>query len=193
MATRSSLGLLLDSILALTRGAGYAASRELQVTPAGGYSGHSKYSVSQNSPVVTNPWSVGAYVRDPDSGGWNFSLPEPSVYLKPGQSYNFATGQYNDPSIHNKTAARLNQQVNQMKVNEVGLSQAFQESARQGKSVLATVDELYWGDVRTSAKAGSELGTMQQAKQGGYNTEGGKTILGKKAAAPAPAPAASLW
>lgn len=191
MATRSSLSILLDDILAMTRNASYAVSRALQVTPAGNYSGYSDYSVSQNSPVVTNPWSIGAYVRNPrtevDRNGWNsYALQNPSIYLAPGQSYNFATGQYNDPTIHNKTAARLNQQVNQMKANEAGLSQVFQESARQGKSVLATVDELYWGDARTSADSGSELSMMKQAEQGGYNTAGGKTILGKKPAAPTP-------
>jgi len=191
MATRSSLSILLDDILAMTRNASYAVSRALRVTPAGNYSGYSDYSVSQNSPVVTNPWSIGAYVRNPstegDRNGWNsYAIQNPRIYLAPGQSYNFATGQYNDPTIHNKTAARLNQQVNQMKANEAGLSQVFQESARQGKSVLATVDELYWGDARTSADSGSELSMMKQAEQGGYNTAGGKTILGKKPAAPTP-------
>lgn len=191
MATRSSLSILLDDILAMTRNASYAVSRALRVTPAGNYSGYSNYSVSQNSPVVTNPWSIGAYVRSPRKD-WEYfrpnpyALQNPRIYLAPGQSYNFATGQYNDPTIHNKTAARLNQQVNEMKANEAGLVQASETSVRGKKSILATVDELYWGDVRTKANQGTALSLQKQAQQGGINTTGTRTILGEKPAAPTP-------
>lgn len=185
MATRSLLSILLDDILSINNiYRDYASTRRLSVVPYGNYSGAVPYTLSSDNNIVTNPWSVPAHLRNPPRHGElnrepSYKLGNVNVYLKPGQSYNFATGQLSDPSIHNKTAARLNAQVNEMKVNEAGLSQVFQESARQGKSVLATVDELYWGDIRTSASQGSELGVMKQAEQAGYNTGGGKTILGK--------------
>lgn len=184
MATRSGLGIVLDNIM------GGLTSLFGNILPYGGYSGSSSQTVTKANPIVTNPWSVAAHFTDKRSGErysgggkWRNDTGT-DIYLKPGQSYNFDTGQYNDPSIHNKTAARLNQQVNEIKANEAGLSQVFQDSARQGKSVLATMDELYWGDVRTSASQGQEISLAQQAASGGINTSGKKTILGKVAPTP---------
>ena len=179
MAVRSGLGITFDNIIGgLTRLIG-------NITPYGNYSGNSAQTATKENPVVTNPWSVAAHFRQKtDTRPERRRPPAFDVYLAPGQSYNFNTGQYNDPSIHNKTAARLNQQVNEMKVNEAGLSQVFQDSARQGKSVLATMDELYWGDVRTSADQGQEISLAQQAASGGMNMSNKKTILGKVAPAP---------
>ncbi len=179
MAVRSGLGIVLDNIM------GGLTSLFGNVLPYGNYSGSSAYTVTKANPIVTNPWSVAAHFTQPRGERHDKRKPVlTDIYLAPGQSYNFNTGQYNDPSIHNKTAARLNQQVNEIKANEAGLSQVFQDSARQGKSVLATMDELYWGDVRTSASQGQEISLAQQAASGGINTSGKKTILGKVAPTP---------
>lgn len=179
MAKRSGLGIVFDNIL------GGLSNLLGNMMPYGNYSGRYSQNVNKDSPIVTNPWSVAAHFRQKtDTRPERRRPPAFDVYLAPAQSYNFNTGQYNDPSIHNQTAARLNQQVNEMKVNEAGLSQVFQDSARQGKSVLATVDELYWGDVRTSADQGQEISLAQQAASGGMNMSNKKTILGKVAPTP---------
>lgn len=176
MAERSGLGVFLDYVL------GALSSFTGVIRPYGDYSGASRQIVSSSNTVITNPWGVSAHylkdARDPDIPSSLRKQPNIDIYLKPGQSYNFLTGQYNDPSIHEKTAARLNEQVNQRKVQEAGLDQASQTSARSGKSILATIDELYWGDTRTSASAGKKLGLEDEAKQVGINTTGTRTILG---------------
>ena len=155
--------------------------------PRGGYSGSFSKSISYSDPVITNPYAVTASFSDvrrtfQKASDGTGGLPW-SIILKPGQSYSFQRGTYNDPSMHQLTAQRLNNQTNQIRVNEAGIDASANTSARQTKSVLATMDELYWGDVRTTASSSGSLPLQKQAEQGGVNmgsNRENRTILGTK-------------
>lgn len=133
--------------------------------PAGNYSGRLTTPVTRDSPIVTNPWGVAASFGPSFVGN--------SQYLAPGQSYNYVTGQLSDPKLHANTAARLNEAVNQRAVNEAGLTAASYDNARQGPSVLAALDQMYFANQATSVTTSQPLSAFAEINQQG-------TILGKQ-------------
>lgn len=162
------------------RDAGYTTPTTLSVAPVGNYSGQTQYSVNaRGNTVITNPYGVTAKLyttgRQRESQGYSLG----GLYLQPGQSFNLATGALNDPKLHASTAKRLNDAGVVRALNEVGINTGGQTSSRNSKSLLANLDDMYWGNVNTQvAKESEALTQLTQAKQTGFNTTRAKTILG---------------
>lgn len=161
----------------------------LELQPQGYYSGYQNTALNDNNTILTNPWGVSAApaVRQ------NFLSPNidpmPDFVLQGGQSIDFRNGRLSDPKLHASTAARLNQAIQLRQIHEVGLEQAGETSARQSKSVLASLDDLYFANQATSVPTSEALSSQAQAKQGGLDTMNRKTLLGiQKPVAPVAAP-----
>jgi len=148
------------------------------VRPVGNYAGEFTKAWTPSDTIITNPWGVQATF----GGNGRFGNGLPQIYLAPGQSYDTASGRYNDPTIHAATAARLNTAVQSRAVQEAGLTTADRDTARGSTSVLATLDQLYWGNVNTEASPSSATTNLNLANQTGLNTSGTRTILGADAA-----------
>lgn len=147
--------------------------------PAGNYSGStSSYSLG-NGGYLRNPWGVTANVYTTgETQLFGAGVNKILGTLAPGQSLDLGSGQLSDPNLHAGTAYRLNTNVQQRKVNEAGLQQAGATSARETKSVLASLDELYLGNTETQRTTSYEKSGLTMAKEQGFNTTNTKTILG---------------
>lgn len=152
-------------------GTGWARTKDLFLAPTGYHTGaFSKNFKMDEGGILTNPYGITSSVSELFSS--------PMLYLSPGQSVDIRSGRLSDPNLHAGTAQRLNNQIQERRVNEAGLSQASEDSARKSPSVLATLDDLYFANVATSVKTSFELSQLSQAKQEGFNSSGTKTILG---------------
>lgn len=186
---RNILSVLFDTIFG---GRDFTAS----INPYGNYSGSFNSYVTRNNPIVTNPWGVSAYARTRFSSarGLNSAgISDTTVNLAPGQSYNYLTGQLSDPNLNANTAKRLNEATNFREVNQAGLQQASASSARQTQSVLATLDQMYFANVRTQADNGTApLSQTAQVNEVGINTGANRTILGADTSKKKPATQTAL-
>lgn len=175
-----------------TRQGAYSTPSTLMVAPSGYYSGQTSYSLSPTgNTVVTNPYGTTAklYTTSRQRELDNYSLG--GLFLQPGQSFNLATGALSDPNLHAGTAKRLNDAGVMRALNEVGINTGGETSSRNSKSLLANLDDMYWGNVNTQVAPQSEaLTQLTQAKQTGFNTTRAKTILGTAAPIAAPTVAA---
>lgn len=167
------------------RNEGYSTPSWLGVAPVGYYSGETSYNINPTgNTVVTNPYGVAAKLYTTGRGRESSSSLG-GLYLQPGQSFNLATGALSDPKLHAATAKRLNDAGVVRALNEVGINTGGETSSRNSKSLLANLDDMYWGNVNTQvAKESAALTQLTQAKQTGFNTTRAKTILG---AVPPPA------
>lgn len=171
---RSGYDVFLKDLLALFGG----SSIRTELSPYGGYSGLVSGAASSESPIATNPWGTPAQLRYTDSGSRDFRGTGGTLVLSPGQSYNFITGQLSDPNLHAGTAKRLNEALQYRTINAAGLEQANKTTARESKSVLATLDEMYFGNVNTEVVTSSARTNLGLANEQGFNTDGTRTILG---------------
>lgn len=171
---RAGLDILLKDLLKLFGGSSFVA----QGRPYGNYSGNFSSTISENSPIISNPYGVTSKV---DLGQESFVYGQKSIDLQPGQSYNFLTGQLSDPKLHAQTAQRLNEALQYRVVNEAGLSQATKSTAREQPGVLATLDQLYFGNTSTKAETSFAKSNFALAAEQGLNTSGTKSILGTDA------------
>ena len=177
----------LTSAIATPNGRGGLFQAQMNLTPIGNYAGETRTVLHPSgNTILTNPWGVAAQARS----NINTAPNAPRITLAPGQSVDFSTGRLSDPNLHAGTAAKLNQAMDLRAVQAAGLQQSQQDSARNSISVLATLDQMYFGNVNTSVPTGSAALTgTAQAKQQGFNTSSTKTILGaQKPVAPTPAP-----
>jgi hypothetical protein len=189
-AQRESLASLnlwqwLTNAVTQSDGRGGLMRAGISLMPVGNYAGDITTVLNpQGNTVLTNPWGVEAQTM----GRPGMATGAPTFRLAPGQSVDFSTGRLSDPNLHAGTAAKLNQAMDLRAVQAVGLQQAQQDSARKSMSVLATLDQMYFGNVNTSVPTGSTALTgTAQAKQQGFNTSNTKTILGtQRPAAAAP-------
>ena len=166
-----------------------AGQHNISIAPQGYYSGYQNTALNTNQTIITNPWGVSAAPEI----GLNFLNPSydpmPAWTLAAGQSIDFRTGRLSDPNLHATTAQRLNNAIQQRQVQEAGLSQASETSARQTKSVLSTLDDLYFANQTTSVPTSEALTAQAQAKQGGLDSMNRKTLLGvQKPVVPVAAP-----
>lgn len=168
---RSGYDVFLKDLLALFGGSSFQASG----SPYGGYSGGFSADISNTNPIITNPYGVTSRVK---LGGERVLGGSRSIDLQPGQSYNFITGQLSDPTLHAGTAQRLNEALQYRTINAAGLEQANKTTARESKSVLATLDEMYFGNVSTEVATSSAKTNLGLANEQGLNTDGTRTILG---------------
>lgn len=129
--------------------------------------------ISEDNPIINNPYGSELIARIR-----NVANASDSVSLTAGQSYNFLTGQYSDPNISATTAANLNSALNMRRAQEAGLSQSQATTARQAPSVLASLDEMYWGHYQTKVTTATTLTGLAQANQQGMSEGSNKTILG---------------
>lgn len=152
--------------------------------PLGDYMDSKDAWISKNNSIVHNPWGVAAQFRFLNRnllekiGGYG------PVTLQPGQSYNVLTGRASDPNLHAGTAQKLNNATNQRKINETGLATTNQTSARMSTSVLASLDEMYWGNYLTKVETSAKLTGVNAVNEAGINTGKTRTLLGIDAAKP---------
>lgn len=151
----------------------YGTEKVIITSPVGNYSGGFAQTLSpEGKTTIENPYGVGLKI-----GSLEGPLPF-NITLSPGQTLDLATGRLSDPKLHAGTAQKLNNQIQSRQAKEAGLSQAEVTSARTSPSVLATIDDLYYANTRTSVQTSFELSQLSQAKQQGFNSSGTKTILG---------------
>lgn len=148
---------------------------ELTLTPTENYSGYVKFTPTKDNYILTNPWGTGAV----NTFGLGFGARDNQSTLAPGQSINLKTGALSDPRLHASTAARLTTESNRRAVQEAGLTEASQTSARSGATVLSSLDDLYFANTATSVpSASAALSQSAQAKQTGIDTKTRTTLLG---------------
>lgn len=155
-----------------------ATSRQVELSPLRyGYGGRLEPLVSNDNYVITNPWGSRADLQVSNTSGEFSDTYGTVATLLGGQSLDLRTGKYNDPTLHATTAALKTGQLNQRKAAESGLEQSSRDTAR-GNSVLATLDEQYWGSMYTTNSQSAALSQMAQVNQGGLNEGRAKSILG---------------
>jgi len=155
-----------------------AASFSYYIQPNGGYSGHQDGTVTAQNGNIINPWGVAAtaYISP---NGYRGGGPEIPISLPASTSYSLGSGRYDDPNLSATTAQRLNDAINQRAVDQAGFSASQATTARSAPSVLATLDQMYLGSLRTTAAGtSSALAGIQQAGAVGFNEGSNKTILG---------------
>jgi predicted S18 family serine protease len=164
----------LQQVLAAPRNT-FLGSGRLSLTPYGNYSGGFTTNV-RNVDVIRNPYGVASRLTSDIDSAVNFS-----ALLQPGQSVEVSSGRLSDPKLNATTAKRLNEDLQQRRVQEAGLQQAAQTSARESRSVLATLDEMFLGNTATKVETGQKRTGFSLAKEIGFNEGRQKTILGEAA------------
>lgn len=155
----------------------------LRLRPTGNYSGSESPTVSNSSPIVTNPWGTEANLVNKRGGG---SL---NINLAAGQSINLLTGQLSDPDLNQKTANNLNDAIRVRNAGEAGFQQAGLTSARNSPSILSRIDEMYMGNQNSPVQTGSQITNVNLSNEN--EVQGSATILGAGAKKPVAKPPAA--